>query len=229
MPTPDSTTTTEATSSATGTTLTATASTTTKPGYKTTEFYLSLAAALVGALLTSGLLADGSQAMRIAGMAAFALATLGYTVSRGAAKRGGSALVLIFALAIAPTSSGCAAAQDSAKRVAGDVVNCMKPEAKGMIGELVPTFLAIFQNATGNDGKIDWQPVRATASSLKSPLTRCAFSAAVAEVLRPKQKDPNAPQSSELEADPADVALGFEKIRAEFYGGAKFDLETGRL
>lgn len=57
-----------------------------KPGWKTTEFALSTLAALVGALLTSGLWADGSTPMRIAGVASIVLASIGYSWSRGAAK-----------------------------------------------------------------------------------------------------------------------------------------------
>lgn len=59
------------------------------PGFKTTEFWLSLAATILGALMSSGLLADGTTAMRIAGVVAIVLGTLGYTVSRGLAKKGG--------------------------------------------------------------------------------------------------------------------------------------------
>jgi hypothetical protein len=53
-----------------------------KPGYKTTEFYFAAAAKLLGILFASGIIASGSTADRIAGLAVAALATLGYTVSR---------------------------------------------------------------------------------------------------------------------------------------------------
>jgi hypothetical protein len=59
-----------------------------KPGYKSTEWYLSLAAVLLGALTTSGLLADGTTAARIAGLAVTLLAALGYTWSRTQVKAG---------------------------------------------------------------------------------------------------------------------------------------------
>lgn len=58
-----------------------------KAGWKTTEFYLSLGAVVLGAFMTSGLVADGSVPMRVAGMASVVLGALGYTVSRGMAKR----------------------------------------------------------------------------------------------------------------------------------------------
>lgn len=57
-----------------------------KPGYKTTEFWLSLVATLVGVLWASGAVSEGSMADKIIGLAAMALSQLGYTVSRGLAK-----------------------------------------------------------------------------------------------------------------------------------------------
>ncbi len=60
----------------------------TKPGYKTTEFWLSVAAMLVGAALASGVFETDSGGDRILGLAATVLASLGYTVSRGMAKKG---------------------------------------------------------------------------------------------------------------------------------------------
>lgn len=57
-----------------------------KPGYKTTEFWLTVAAAAVGLLLSSGAIGAETQADKILGIAAAALTTLGYSVSRGMAK-----------------------------------------------------------------------------------------------------------------------------------------------
>lgn len=56
-----------------------------KPGYKTTEFWLSLAAVVVGAIMSSGLLdiIDGSVDDQIVGIIATILGALGYTVTRG--------------------------------------------------------------------------------------------------------------------------------------------------
>ena len=60
-----------------------------KAGWRTTEFWLSLAAAVVGATLASGVLPSGSPWLKVCGVAAMALASLGYTLSRGKAKGGG--------------------------------------------------------------------------------------------------------------------------------------------
>ena len=59
-----------------------TAVTPTKPGYKTTEFWLSLAAILLGALFASGAISDGGTVAKVAGLASSVLGALGYTVSR---------------------------------------------------------------------------------------------------------------------------------------------------
>ena len=59
-----------------------------KPGFRTSEFWLSLAAVLLGALFASGVLADGGTAAKIAGLAASLLGALGYTVSRTQLKAG---------------------------------------------------------------------------------------------------------------------------------------------
>jgi len=53
-----------------------------KPGYKTTEFWLSFAAMLVGAILSSGAITS-EGALQVLGVAATMLSALGYTVVRG--------------------------------------------------------------------------------------------------------------------------------------------------
>jgi formate/nitrite transporter FocA (FNT family) len=55
-------------------------------GYKSTEFYLSLAAILVGAVMSSGLVLDGTVWAQVLGVVASILGALGYTVSRSYVK-----------------------------------------------------------------------------------------------------------------------------------------------
>lgn len=52
------------------------------PAFKTTEFWFSLASAVVGALLASGVFGDGSTAQRVLGIAATVLGAVTHTVSR---------------------------------------------------------------------------------------------------------------------------------------------------
>tara|TARA_R110000824_G_scaffold105995_6_gene250574 strand:+ start:1370 stop:1582 length:213 start_codon:yes stop_codon:yes gene_type:complete len=60
----------------------------TKPGYKTTEFWLSAAAMLIGLAYGSGLLAEAgtSGIEKSVAFVAAALAALGYSASRGSVK-----------------------------------------------------------------------------------------------------------------------------------------------
>ena len=66
----------------------------TKPGYKTTEFWLSLLATLLGFLLASGVMdvvPAESWIAKLVGGAVAVLATLGYSASRAKVKSGGGA------------------------------------------------------------------------------------------------------------------------------------------
>lgn len=58
-----------------------------KPGYKTTEFWLSTVTALVGILFASDVFPAESDGAKVLGIIASVLATVGYTVSRGIAKK----------------------------------------------------------------------------------------------------------------------------------------------
>lgn len=59
-----------------------------KPGYKTTEFWLTLAAVLVGLLMASGVIGDGSALGKGLAFIASALASAGYSYARGIVKAG---------------------------------------------------------------------------------------------------------------------------------------------
>lgn len=58
-----------------------------KAGYKTTEFWLSLAAVAIGAVTASGVIPADSVWERVIGLVVAGLAALGYTGSRLALKR----------------------------------------------------------------------------------------------------------------------------------------------
>tara|TARA_R100001244_G_scaffold63675_1_gene52816 strand:- start:396 stop:596 length:201 start_codon:yes stop_codon:yes gene_type:complete len=60
-----------------------------KPGYKTTEFYLSLGAMVVGALVASDVFSEGSTGMKIAALVSSALVAMGYTGARMQIKKDG--------------------------------------------------------------------------------------------------------------------------------------------
>lgn len=58
-----------------------------KQGYKTTEFWMSTAAAVIGILYASDAIGAGSPLMHVLGVASTVLAALGYTVGRSIAKK----------------------------------------------------------------------------------------------------------------------------------------------
>jgi len=53
-----------------------------KPGYKSTEFYMSMAAVIIGAVASSGILEGSDGLTKVVGLIMAALVALGYTGSR---------------------------------------------------------------------------------------------------------------------------------------------------
>ena len=64
------------------------ADTTLKPGYQTTEFWLSAAATLVGLAIASGIVPTSGTWPQIVGLVTGVLGAMGYTVSRTSVKNG---------------------------------------------------------------------------------------------------------------------------------------------
>jgi hypothetical protein len=58
-----------------------------KPGYKTTEFWLSTAAVVLGVVVASGIVPSGGAWDQAVGLIVAALAALGYTGSRVSLKK----------------------------------------------------------------------------------------------------------------------------------------------
>jgi hypothetical protein len=59
-----------------------------KPGYKTSEFWLTLVATILGFVFASGAVPDAGIYGQVLGFAATILSSLGYTVSRTMVKKG---------------------------------------------------------------------------------------------------------------------------------------------
>ena len=66
----------------------AVADTTVKPGYKTTEFWMTAGATAVGLAIASGIVPDTGMWPKIVALVVSAFAAMGYTVSRTAVKNG---------------------------------------------------------------------------------------------------------------------------------------------
>ena len=59
-----------------------------KPGYKTTEFWMTAGATVVGLAIASGIVPDTGVWPKIVALVISAFAAMGYTVSRTAVKNG---------------------------------------------------------------------------------------------------------------------------------------------
>lgn len=57
-----------------------------RSGYRTTEFWLSTAAMVMGQLYAAGVIGEGSTTAKVAALIATLLTALGYTVARTKAK-----------------------------------------------------------------------------------------------------------------------------------------------
>lgn len=85
-----------------------------RPGWMTSEFALSSVTAVLGYLLVSGVVADGTTWARVIGGALAILSTLGYTYGRSAIKAAtnrASVLMLVVLLGLAGAAPGCATTQ----------------------------------------------------------------------------------------------------------------------
>lgn len=70
----------------------------TKPGWKTSEYWMSKAAMLLSVLFLADVIPTNGIWLKLAGVAASVLISQGYTVSRTIVKKAGTALVLVFVL-----------------------------------------------------------------------------------------------------------------------------------
>lgn len=128
----------------------------TKPGYQTTEFWLTCLAQLVSGLYASGAIGDGSAIARILGILASVLTAAGYTISRGIAKSGSTDptkpgwrttefwLTLLSTLVAMATASGAAVAGT----VFGHVVQVLSA-LLGVLGYQASRGIAKSKVATG--------------------------------------------------------------------------------
>src|SRR5690349_12831610 len=79
----------------------------TKPGWKTSEFWLNKIAILLSALFATNVIPTGSVWMKVAMITAIMLGSLGYTVSRTLVKTAAMFALVVFGL---HATTGCAGA-----------------------------------------------------------------------------------------------------------------------
>lgn len=198
--------------------------------FSSKKFITAIIALVVAAGAKFGLEVDGEVVAAILGVFAVLIGAQGATdVGKEAAKAKTTMIMLIAIACLSSTMPACSGAKGTAGRVAGDVVDCLTPTAKDAIGTFGPAIADVLRNATSNDGKVDWAPVKAVGKSFKTPAAQCVLAAVVAEALRPKPVDPEAPMSAPLQVDPAELLSGFDALRTELYGGTRYQFGGGVL
>lgn len=116
-----------------------------KPGVKTTEFWLTTFAAIVSALLASGIFPAGGQVMQILGACGMVLSILGYGKFRSGVKK---ASILLFALALPFGAVGCSQGMIRADGISGLVEKVTERHDKLLRGELKPDQISEEDKAT---------------------------------------------------------------------------------
>lgn len=203
-------------------TTTITETTTAKPGWQTTEFWLSTAAKLLGVLFASGVIGAGTTLERIAGLAAALLASLGYTVSRALVKAAGVLLVVGLAgsIALAP---GCDTGRARAANGTAALLDCTADARATVIADLGVTLRAwVLKHVAGDGRTIDMAQLERDAQALKGEVIgSCALVTALAILATPAQ----APAPQGLLAAPAGPTpeqwrVALVEVRAELGVGA---------
>lgn len=187
-----------------------------KPGWKTSEFGLKVAAMALSALFASGVLTSNTS-LAIAGMAASMLGALGYTVSRTLVK---TVAPMLLAFLFAAHAMACSDGVKGDLKTAGKIAwDCTSSERQQGVALLTPLASQVALNGISADGAaIDLNPLKA-ATSKASLLTDlgvtlwCAAGEAVAAILHPAAAAPGAPQSAPLVADPTAVQKAWDAIR----------------
>lgn len=133
-----------------------------RPGVKTTEFWLTLLAALVSGVLALELPKE-SVIMKAACVLGVALPILGYSVSRGMVKR---SMVLLVVLLLPGLLGGCTTGMVRADAIEGLVQKVCDRHDRLLKGELDP-------KALGEDDRATYlrstELLRKTVAAAKSP------------------------------------------------------------
>lgn len=185
----------------------------TKPGYRTTEFWLKVAALLLTALFASGAIPTSGPAATITAIAATMLGALGYTVSRSFVK---AAAILLVIMLGGGSQLGCTAAQRTATGHA--VIDCTAANGAA-IGD---TATSMRGSCLTPAGATDWGCVKSKAIAAGLAIGGCAF----LEVALAPPAAGKASAAAEV-APPVGGRVAFESYRASTAGGAAFRTAGG--
>jgi hypothetical protein len=161
-----------------------------KAGIYTSEFWLGLAAKLLGGAYATGLIGDGTTAARIAGLAVVVLAYFGYTVSRGLvksaaagngnaiaafdpivatsstsaeAKSAAGAVPLLMLVLLLGAAGGALTSCTAAQRTTAvhSLWDCTSPQRAEFVAAAKPLADSAIDKATNPDGTLDDAAIKA--------------------------------------------------------------------
>ncbi len=147
-------------------------------------------------------------------------------------EKGSAVSIVMLALAIAGfvfVASCGILSSSTAKGFGKDVVDCTTSSAKSTINQFGPVVASYLAHSVDGGGRIDWSSIKADTKSFGADVGGCVLASVVSDALHPKPVDPNAPKSSTLVLDPADLRAGFEDLRRSSLGGKTFHTEAGTL
>lgn len=193
--------------------------TTIKPGWKTTEFWLALAATALSALYASGAMTN-STALAIAGIAATVLTALGYKVTRALVKTAGALLLVLGLAGSVALAPGCASVQPRARAANGleAGLSCSAAE----IGELGKDALATAREwalkHVAGDGRsiLTAQLKRGAAALIGKVKESCALVAALELLATPaRAPEPQGLLATAPGPTPEEWGVVLAEVRAE--------------
>lgn len=131
-----------------------------KPGIRTTEFWLTVLASVLGILMASGVVVADTPWARVIGGAITFLSTLGYTWKRSDVKAAYHRLVPLFLVGALLGTAACATVKSAGESA---LIDCGKPalsDAVASIASDVQCFLtggAVKGGQCVTDASVDWQ------------------------------------------------------------------------
>jgi len=226
-----------------------------KPGWQTTEAWLTLLTIVLGAVPSSGLTDNAPVLAKIVGMAIAALSAYNYTAQRTALKRAylatlgtapqiskvpqivaSSAITaLVVALCITQPSCGAANCQDpknaqsTACVVEGAVVDCTGVTSlASTVAVVEPIVGKLITSATQPDGTIAWPSIEQQVIDLALQYGTCVIAEIWNDLTAPKGAGSGSSMLARTRL-PADFTAEFDRIRARVAPGRKFKTSRATL
>lgn len=225
-----------------------------KPGWKTSEAWISFVTLIIGVIPSSGLTTNAPLLTQIVGMVIAALAALHYTGQRVALKRAAlltanapvemsknatrlSIALMLFAIGAAgATQISCGGAlncqdpqnaQSTSCRVVGDIIDCTGVSSVATGVEVVEPIVAkLIASAKQPDGSIKWSLIEPQLVDLALQYGTCV----IAEIFEGHKQGSAASATLARSADSRDdYAQEFDRIRAQVAPGRKVKMAGALL